>query len=208
MDPLSATEIGELLRPLLQTAPAAELCESLAAYLELLVRWNARMNLTAVREPRAMVRRHFGGSLALAEHLPPSGTMLDFGSGAGLPGIPVQIFRPGLRVVLAEAQAKKAAFLREAVRRLGLGAEVWSGRVEALPPDRVFDVVTMRAVDDTGAMLPVAWERVAAGGVLALFQPAAAEVPALGERGGWRQVETPGGCWTLMERSVTFHVEQ
>lgn len=208
MGPLSAAEIGELLRPLLQTAPAAGLCESLETYLELLVRWNSRMNLTAIREPKAMVRRHFGESLALAEQLPASGTLLDFGSGAGFPGIPVQIFRPGLRVVLAEAQAKKASFLREAVRTLGLGAEVWSGRVEALPPDRVFDVVTMRAVDDTGEMLPLAWERVAAGGVLALLQPAMAEVPVLAGQGGWRRVETPGGCWTLIERGTTFHVEQ
>lgn len=208
MGSLSATEIGEVLRPLLRNAPSAELCGALAVYLDLLVRWNARMNLTAIRDPRAMVRRHFGESLALAEHLPTSGTMLDFGSGAGFPGVPVQIFRPGLRVVLAEAQAKKAGFLREAVRTLGLGAEVWSGRVEALPPDRVFDVVTMRAVDDTGEMLPLAWEHVAAGGVLALLQPAVAEVPVLAGQGGWRRVETPGGCWTLMERSVTFHVEQ
>jgi 16S rRNA (guanine527-N7)-methyltransferase len=123
----------------------------LAVYLELILKWNARMNLTAIREPREIVRRHFGESLMVGTHLGRSWTLLDFGSGAGFPGIPVQLMRPDLLVTLAESHGKKAAFLREVTRVLGLPSEVWSGRVEAMPAGRQFDAVTMRAVDNMGA---------------------------------------------------------
>ena len=73
--------------------------------------------------------------------------MLDIGSGAGFPGLPLQLALPGVHVTLAESQGKKAAFLREAVRVLGVGAEVWAARAQALPGERRFEVVTMRAVD-------------------------------------------------------------
>ena len=76
---------------------------------------------------------------------------------------------PQMRVTLAESQGKKAAFLREAVRTLGLTAEVWAGRVEAMPVARRFDAVTMRAVDRMEVALPVARERVVGGGVLAVL---------------------------------------
>ncbi|MGB9145730.1 MAG: 16S rRNA (guanine(527)-N(7))-methyltransferase RsmG, partial [Acidobacteriaceae bacterium] len=84
----------------------------LDAYLALLLRWNARMNLTAVRDPESILRRHFAESLFAAEHIPPGvATLLDFGSGAGFPGIPIAIARPEIAVTLAESQNKKAAFL-------------------------------------------------------------------------------------------------
>jgi 16S rRNA (guanine527-N7)-methyltransferase len=78
----------------------------------------------------------------------------------------LKLLLPDLKVTLAESQGKKASFLREAVRTLGLDAEVWSGRVEALPASRMYDVVAMRAVDHTEAMLPLAEARVAEGGAL------------------------------------------
>jgi 16S rRNA (guanine527-N7)-methyltransferase len=145
------------------------LYEGLERYLDLLLKWNAKTNLTAVRDEKGIVQRHFGESLFLVEHLPKFGTLLDFGSGAGFPGIPIQLKRPSAVVTLAESQMKKASFLREAVRTLLLAAEVWDKRVEKMPAERVFDVVTMRAVDDMPAMLPLAAARVRQGGTLALM---------------------------------------
>ena len=146
-----------------------DLCKRLGAYLDLLLKWNAHTNLTAIREPEEIVRRHFGESLFLAAHLPPCQTLLDYGSGAGFPGIPVSLYHPRLAVTLAESQGKKAAFLREAVRVLELGAEVWAGRVETMPPERVFDVVALRAVDRMPEAVEAAKLRVRPDGKLAVL---------------------------------------
>lgn len=118
-------------------------------YLELLLKWNSRLNLTAIRDPEAILRRHFIECIQCAQALPQrnSQNLLDFGSGAGLPGIPIAICRPNIGVTLAESQRKKAAFLREAIRTLGLSAEVFDARVEDLPKDRQFAIITLRAVD-------------------------------------------------------------
>ncbi len=89
-------------------------------YLDLLLKWNRRINLTALRSPDDIITRHFLDSLLLLPHLPETGRLLDIGSGAGFPGLPLKIARPGLSVDLVEATTKKASFLKEAVRRLGL----------------------------------------------------------------------------------------
>jgi 16S rRNA (guanine527-N7)-methyltransferase len=124
-----------------------EVHSKLLIYLELIMKWNARINLTAIRTPEEIVRRHFGESLYVGGHVGTCGTLLDFGSGGGFPGVPIQLVRPDVRVTLAESHNKKAAFLNEVVRNLGLPTEVWAGRVEAMPGERRFDVVTLRAVD-------------------------------------------------------------
>lgn len=123
-----------------------ELGQALARYLEVLVRWNRTVNLTSVRTPEEMVRRHVAESLCCAAALPSCGSVLDLGSGAGFPGIPVQLARPELRVTMAESHGKKAAFLHEVVRELGLRAEVFAERAQELPP-RSFGCVCLRAVD-------------------------------------------------------------
>ncbi|MDR3744864.1 MAG: 16S rRNA (guanine(527)-N(7))-methyltransferase RsmG [Acidobacteriaceae bacterium] len=120
----------------------------LAIYLDLILKWNARTNLTAIRTPEEIVQRHFGESLFAGAHLGACATLLDFGSGAGFPGLPIQLLRPDIAVTLAESQGKKAAFLREVIRSLGLPAKVWAHRVEAMPHANRFDVVTLRAVDN------------------------------------------------------------
>lgn len=146
------------------------------AFLALLLRWNARMNLTAVRDPETIVRRHFAESLFAAEHVPAGAvTLLDFGSGAGFPGIPIAIARPEIAVTLAESQGKKAAFLREAVRTLGLRAEVWDRRVEQMPAERVFDAVTLRAVEKMPEACKLAVPRLRLGGWLGVFTTRATE---------------------------------
>jgi len=171
---LEPSRIATLLAPYSQ--PSAEVIGQLSAYLDLLVKWNARTNLTAIRDPEGMVTRHFGESLFAASvldaHLPQASRLLDFGSGAGFPGLPIQLVRPDLRVALAESQNKKAAFLREAVRTLGLPTEVVAGRVEALPAERVFDAVTLRAVDNMAAALEASIPRAVFGGLLCLLTAA------------------------------------
>jgi 16S rRNA (guanine527-N7)-methyltransferase len=144
-----------------------ELLAQLSLYLDLLLKWNARTNLTSIREPEEIVCRHFGESLFTAAHLPACATLLDLGSGAGFPGLPIQLAMPYLRVTLAESQHKKASFLREAVRTLGLQTEVWGARVEGMPADRRFDVVTLRAVDNPIAAIATARTRVDVGGTIA-----------------------------------------
>src|SRR5271168_1522333 len=167
---MTQEEMKGLLAPYLQGAAVPEgLYEQLGAYLELLLKWNARTNLTAIREPAEMVRRHFGESLFAARHLPDAETLLDFGSGAGFPGLPIQLFHPNLQVTLAESQNKKATFLREVIRTLGLKTEVWAARVETMPEMRTFDIVTLRAVDDMAAALAGATPRVRPGGTLAVL---------------------------------------
>jgi 16S rRNA (guanine527-N7)-methyltransferase len=146
------------------------------AYLSLLVKWNARINLTATRDPEQIVRRHFAEGIFAAEHLPAGvHTLLDYGSGAGLPGIPIAICRPQFAVTLAESQSKKASFLREAVRTLELSVEVWDRRVEDLPAQRVFDCVTLRAVDRMPEACTAAVARLAPQGHLLVFTTHKAE---------------------------------
>ena len=158
---LDARRIEELVRSYLASGAVVpvRMYGQLAEYLALLVKWNAKTNLTAIREPEEMVRRHFGESLFAAQHLGECETVMDFGSGGGFPGVPMQLFRPELEVTLAESQNKKATFLREVVRILGLPAEVWAGRVEEMPADWRFDVVAMRAVDNMGLAVEVGAER-------------------------------------------------
>ncbi len=165
---VSRERFAELLSPFYPNLTDT-LLQSLSLYLDLLLRWNARMNLTAIRDPEEIVRRHFGESLFVARYLPASETLLDLGSGAGFPGIPIQLALPHLAVTLGEAQRKKASFLQEAVRTLALPTEVWAGRVEAMSPERFFDVVTMRAVDEPEKAERVARQRLKQGGHLALL---------------------------------------
>jgi 16S rRNA (guanine527-N7)-methyltransferase len=175
MSTLSSDQIRTLLEP--YVAPFATvslsspLIEQVSTYLDLLIRWNARVSLTAIRQPEEIVQRHFGESFFTAGHLAgrlSSGAeLLDYGSGPGFPGLPIQMLLPGIRVTVAESQAKKVAFLREVIRTLGLQSEVWPRRVEEMPADRRFDAVTMRAVEEMAATVEDAVARVRDGGWVA-----------------------------------------
>ena len=160
------------LNALLVDAGFDSLDDSTAArfqvYLALLLRWNARVNLTAIRDEEGILARHFVESIACARALSYNiATLLDLGSGGGLPGIPIALCRPDLVVTLAESQGKKAAFLREAVRVLGIPVTVHSGRAEVLRSK--FDCVILRAVDRMSAAVRVGAELVADRGWLALM---------------------------------------
>jgi len=164
-------------------------------YLSLLLRWNARMNLTAIRDEEAILSRHFVESIACARALPAGiATLLDFGSGAGFPGIPIALCRPEIAVTLAESQGRKAAFLREAVRTLGLSSKIHSGRAELLTTR--FDCVALRAVDRMPHAVQAASSLVSPGGWLALMTTEAELKPlqgALSQPFCWQaSIQLPG----------------
>jgi 16S rRNA (guanine527-N7)-methyltransferase len=141
-----------------------------AQYLQLLLKWNAKLNLTAIRKPEEIVRRHFLECIQCAQIVPPVISLLDFGSGAGFPGIPIALLRPEISVTLGESQAKKSSFLRETTRSLGLNTSVFDGRIEAMPLSQRFEAVTLRAVDKMAEACAAAIERVAPGGWIILFE--------------------------------------
>ena len=145
----------ELESGLRQLGLEVALAEPLLAYLALLARWNATYNLTAIRDPRDMVAKHLLDSLAMQPFVRGLRTLADLGTGPGLPGIPLAIATPGLQVTLVESNGKKARFLREAVRQLGLGnVQVAESRIEAFQPGTHFDAITARAL----ATLPLILE--------------------------------------------------
>lgn len=120
----------------------------LLAYLALLDKWNRVYNLTAVRDVERMVSHHLLDSLATVVHFQGK-TVLDVGSGGGLPGIPLAIARPELQVTLIDSIAKKTAFLLQAKTELGLAnLQVVTSRVEDFKPETKFDVITSRAFSD------------------------------------------------------------
>ncbi|MFL6427190.1 MAG: 16S rRNA (guanine(527)-N(7))-methyltransferase RsmG [Acidobacteriaceae bacterium] len=188
---LAAAERWELSQTLSRTESAAE---KLAAYGNLLLHWNARLSLTAIRDKAQVIERHLMEGIFAAKHHPSGATALDFGSGTGIPGIPIAICRPGLSVVLAESQRKKAAFLQEVVRRLGLPASVHAGRAETLPIGS-FDAVWMRAVDKGTTMLPAAAALVAKAGSLCLFGTGIA--PSL-PSWRWKTLPFPGSTGRVL----------
>ena len=180
----------------------AEQIEQLENYLALLVKWNARVNLTALREPAEIIDRHLAESIFAARQITSRvKTLLDFGSGAGLPGIPIAIARPEIGVTLAESQNKKAAFLREAVRTLGLKTEVWAERVETMAPEHVFDAVTLRAVDKMADACRTAVDRLVPGGWIAVFATRRTEPVLEGIR--WEaEVAIPGSEQGILKMGV------
>jgi 16S rRNA (guanine527-N7)-methyltransferase len=152
--------------------------QSISTYIDLILRWNARINLSAIRQPEQIVTRHFGESLFAARHLfpPPSDQsrasdqahLIDIGSGAGFPGLPVKIWAPEIHLTLIESNYKKAIFLREVVRALALtNVDVVAGRAEQF--ETAAEAVILRAVEHFAQILPVAARLVAPGGQLVLL---------------------------------------
>jgi len=212
---LKSDEIAGLLQPFLEKAPAEVHLAKISIYIDLLLRWNARINLTAVRDPQQIVTRHFGESFFLARHLFPSSMtsrvphpswfskggdsrvhdhersprpstsiaesgevrVIDIGSGAGFPGLPLKIWSPAISLTLIESNHRKAAFLREVIRSLTLtDVNVITARAETLvqpatpgPGVAPADVVTLRAVERFDAMLPIATRLLTTGGRLAIL---------------------------------------
>ena len=155
---MEAALISELLSSYVANLTPLQL-EQVSAYLDLLLKWNARMNLTSIRDPENIVKRHFGESFFLARHIPSGAADLtDLGSGAGFPAIPILIYRSELKLTLVEAQQRKATFLKEVGRALNLDIQVKNCRVEELISQQPASasVVTFRAVEKFESILTMA----------------------------------------------------
>lgn len=138
--------------------------KKLLDYLALLEKWNKVHNLTAVRDPYEMVTLHLLDSLSVLPHVE-SGRLLDVGSGAGLPGIPLAIVRPGLQVTVMDSNHKKASFMRQAKATLAIdNLQVVCGRVEEFRPEQKFDRVISRAFSDIAEFMRLTAHLCADGG--------------------------------------------
>lgn len=143
---------------------AAASTQRLLDYLALLAKWNRTYRLTAIEEPAQVISHHLLDSLALLPYVT-APALLDVGSGGGLPGIPLAIARPGMPVVLLEANGKKAAFLRQAAIELELtNLTVYGGRVESFQPATPFPLITARAFADLSTLVTLTRRLLAAGG--------------------------------------------
>jgi 16S rRNA (guanine527-N7)-methyltransferase len=208
---VDTSAIAQLLQPYIQ--PDESRLIAISKYIDLLVKWNARINLTAVRAPEEMVQRHFGESFFAANHVLSKGTLekvIDLGSGAGFPGVPFAMLAPEVQVTLIESNSKKAAFLRELIYQLNLkNAKVFADRGENYK--QTADVVTMRAVESFSKVLPLAIQLADSGGRVALMigSSQVQEAMGLGDQMLWREsLPVPGGhSRVLLVGTKTVKVE-
>ena len=220
---MDTARIAALLEPFLDRSLSPDQLDQISTYIDLLLRWNAHINLTAIRHPEEIVTRHFGESFFLARHLFPATAqvsnrshaersqakreamgrarskacpelgegdpypssaprVLDIGSGAGFPAIPLKLWAPRIHLTLIESNHKKAVFLREVSRALTLtNINVITDRAEVLAARSDFpraEVVTLRAVEHFAAIIPQAVTLLAPGATLSLLT-GAAQIPYL-----------------------------
>lgn len=151
------SEMRDMLKAALPQADERAL-ERYETYQRLLGEWNERMNLTAITDPREVAEKHFLDSLAALPYLKPGMAVIDVGTGAGFPGVPLLIMRPELKLTLADSLQKRLTFLDALLKELGLSAHLVHGRAEDLGQNKLyrerFDAALSRAV----ASLPVLLE--------------------------------------------------
>jgi 16S rRNA (guanine527-N7)-methyltransferase len=169
---LKETELAALLRPFDVRLTGSQIAQ-LQTYLELLLRWNSKINLTAIRRPEKCVTRHFGESLFLARWVNLAGSLLDIGSGAGFPGLAFKITFPELKVTLLEPTAKKRAFLKEVARACEFrDVEVCGQRLEEFADGEArpsYDSASSRAVGHFDKLLSLTARCLKPGGRLYLW---------------------------------------
>jgi 16S rRNA (guanine527-N7)-methyltransferase len=208
---VDTSAIAQLLQPYIQLDESRLI--AISKYIDVLTKWNARINLTAVRAPKEMVQRHFGESFFVANHVLAERAVekvIDLGSGAGFPGVPFAMLAPEARVTLIESNQKKATFLRELIFQLDLkNALVFADRGEKYA--QTADVVTMRAVDSFGTTLPLAVKLVEPKGRIALMVGSSQvqEAISLVKKIEWNEpVPVPGGhSRVLLVGTKTVQVE-
>jgi 16S rRNA (guanine527-N7)-methyltransferase len=162
----TATQLADGLARLNLDLPG-NVQQKLLDYLALVQKWNNVYNLTAVRDTGAMLTHHLLDSLAVVPHVAGATTLLDVGSGAGLPGIPLALALPDMQVTLLDSNHKKAAFLQQASIELKLGnIRVICGRVEKIELNQVFSVVISRAFAELADFVALAGHLVCPGGWL------------------------------------------
>lgn len=203
------SDIRSLLRDRAQVSAIrldSSIESKLVAYLELLWKWNRKINLTSISDPGMAVDRLLLEPLAAAAHLPSGGTLADLGSGGGSPALPLALALRAPRLLMVESRSRKAAFLREAARVLAIPAEVLAIRFEELVAHGDYedwaDIVSMRAVRPDPDTLSIAAWLCRPGGTVALITSALEAQKFDGERAGC-------STWNITPSAmlVTFHVE-
>ena len=166
----SSADIASLLAPYYPVEDQG-LIEHIRAYIPLLLAWNGKISLTKITDPVEIVRFHFGESLVAASALRiRDGRLADVGSGAGFPGLPLAMAIPGLHATLIEANAKKAAFLSEVVRRLYLSnVVVLRSRMEDVRGVEPFNFICARAIGKHANLIRWSREKLTPNGRLVLF---------------------------------------
>jgi len=180
--------------------------ERLTRYAELVERWSERHNLVRFSSREELVQRHILEALAAAPLLRGSGRLLDVGSGAGLPGVPLLAAHPRWGGVLLEPRQKRWAFLRTVVRELKLGADVARSRYQDFGDCPPFDLITVRAVGDHRALLGWARSRLVNGGEVVIWTTVD-DATALETITGWRVLSSqlPGlDCGRLTRLQPCF----
>jgi len=148
-------------------------------YADELMKWNRKINLTAITDPQALAVRHFLDSIAPSGLIPPGASLLDIGSGAGFPGIPLKIVRPDLRVTLIDAVRKKVNFQKHIIRTLGL-ENIGSHQIRAqeFAAENPFDVVITRALSTLTEFVRLALPLLAQDGVILAWKGKPGEIRA------------------------------
>ena len=139
------------------TAPLEQMVSQFDSYLDLLVKWNQKINLTSEKSSQDILLRHIFDSLQYAPVISPKDEIVDIGSGAGFPGIPLKIIYPELVATLIESQRKRCSFLETVIFELGLkGTKVINDRAEKISPERLAEAVIFRGVSDIKSCLELA----------------------------------------------------
>ena len=172
------SEVRDILKEALPQADERAL-DRFEIYQRLLSEWNERMNLTAITDPVGVAQKHFADSLAALPYLKPGMAVIDVGTGAGFPGVPLLIMEPRLQLTLADSLQKRLTFLDALLKELDLPAELVHGRAEDLGQDRRyrerFDGALSRAVASLPVLLELATPFVKVGGAAIAYKGDAVE---------------------------------
>jgi len=196
----------ELLKPY-GISLVSDQTAQILSYLSLLTQWNQHVNLVSAASLEVWVRRHFVESLYLSRAVVLEGRLIDIGSGAGFPALPLKIIFPRLKVTLLEPIGKKRAFLKEVCRACDLGdVEVRSERIEEFDPgNSIYNIATSRAVGHFQMLVPRMIEFLEEGGWVFLWVSARqeAEIPSASKSVVWKEPiripATEGSqiCWGI-----------
>lgn len=172
------SDLRDILKGALPQADERAL-DRFGIYQRLLAEWNERMNLTAITDPVEVAQKHFADSLAALPWLKPGMRVIDVGTGAGFPGVPLLIMMPELDLTLADSLNKRLTFLDALLKELGLHAALVHGRAEDLGQNKLyrerFDAATSRAVASLPVLLELTTPFVKVGGAAIAYKGDAAE---------------------------------
>ncbi|MDI6762959.1 MAG: 16S rRNA (guanine(527)-N(7))-methyltransferase RsmG [Thermodesulfobacteriota bacterium] len=181
---------------------AKQTVEAFDLYLRELLKWNEKMNLTAIRSEKGIVLKHFLDSLSVFPHLPKISSLLDIGSGAGFPGIPLKMIHPSLEVTLIDSVRKKVDFQRHIIRTLGLkGIEAIHGRIQDKQILQTLggrlDAIIARAFSDLDPLLLLSFPFLKTGGVALVMR---GETP----REEWQHLSQIKTTRYQLQKTATF----